>query len=256
MFPRTLFPVRKMPYRTLLHFFLLLAAAATAANAQLKANGPVTLAELRSILNRAEKAPELIAPTNKELIAAIERRGVDFVLTPEEEWALRLREASDELIAKLREAVDPAEREYRLRVQRQQNLYDTFARNVSSGDLASRSAALSAARDFVADYADDANVAQIVAYMRRTLPGLERSVQAMQMQADRIEQERVRQLYRESMREGERRRRETAAQPNPNPNANPDANTNKTTTVTNTALPGVNVVRPAPAPPPRPAQRP
>jgi len=251
-----------MLFRNLLNLLLILGvAAAAAAQAQLKANGPVTLAELRSILSRAERAPELVAPTNKELITAIEERGVDFVLTPEEEWALRLREASDELIAKLREAFDPAEREFRLRVARQQNLYNTFAQNFNSNDLSAKTAALNAARDFVADYADDANVAQIVAYMRRTLPSLERSVQMMQAQADRAEQERVRNLHRESMREVERRRRETARQTNANPNANPNSNsgantnTNNTTKV-NAPAPAGNGNRPPTPPPPRPDQRP
>jgi len=238
-----------MLFRTLLNLFLLLGVA-VAAQAQLKANGPVTLAELRSILSRAETSADLIAPTNKELIDAVEARGVDFVLTPEEEWALRLREASDDLIAALRSAFDPAEREFRLRVAKQQDLYNTFVSNFNSSDLSAKTAALNAARDFVADYADDSNVTQIVAYMRRTLPSLERSVQIMQTQADRVEQERIRNLYRETMRENERRRRETAGQQNANPNA-PKTNTNSPTPTPNGAVPA-----PPPRPQPRPDQRP
>jgi len=238
-----------MLFRILLNLFLLLGVAAVA-QAQLKANGPVTLAELRSILSRAEKSADLIAPTNKELIDAVEARGVDFVLTPEEEWALRLREASDDLIAALRSAFDPAEREFRLRVAKQQDLYNTFVSNFNSSDLSAKTAALNAARDFVADYADDSNVTQIVAYMRRTLPSLERSVQIMQTQADRVEQERIRNLYRETMRENERRRRETAGPQNANPNA-PKTNTNSPTPTPNGAVPA-----PPPRPQPRPDQRP
>ena len=238
-----------MLFRTLLNLFLLLGVA-VAAQAQLKANGPVTLAELRSILSRAENSADLIAPTNKELIDAVEARGVDFVLTPEEEWALRLREASDDLIAALRSAFDPAEREFRLRVAKQQDLYNTFVSNFNSSDLSAKTAALNAARDFVADYADDSNVTQIVAYMRRTLPSLERSVQIMQTQADRVEQEHIRNLYRETMRENERRRRETAGQQNANPNA-PKTNTNSPTPTPNGAVPA-----PPPRAQPRPDQRP
>ena len=241
-----------MLFRTLLNLFLLLGVA-VAAQAQLKANGPVTLAELRSILSRAETSADLIAPTNKELIDAVEARGVDFVLTPEEEWALRLREASDDLIAALRSAFDPAEREFRLRVAKQQDLYNTFVSNFNSSDLSAKTAALNAARDFVADYADDSNVTQIVAYMRRTLPSLERSVQIMQTQADRVEQERIRNLYRESMREGERRRRETAGQPNANPNTN---TTTTNSTNANAPTPAANGARPATPRPSQPVQKP
>ena len=222
-----------MLYRTLLHFFLLLnVAAAAAAYAQPKPDGPVTLAELRSILSRAEESKELIGPTNRELIAAVQERGVDFVLTPEEEWALRLREASDELIAALRGAIDPAEREFRLRVARQQNLYEAFARNFSSTDLTGKTVALNAGREFVAEYADDPNVAQIVAYMRRSIPSLERSVQILQRQYEMAERERMRTIYRESRRDNDRRgrrREEAQAQPQTAPPAgkNPPAQQNR-----------------------------
>ena len=232
------FPSRKMLYRALLRFFLLLAVLAAAAYAQAKPEGPVTLAELRLILSRAEKSPELIAPTNRELVAAVEERGVDFVLTPEEEWALQLREASDELIEALRSAVDPVEREYRLKVNRQQSLYLAFAQNFSSNDLTAKSTALNAGREFVTQYADDPNVAQIVTFMRRQMPFLERSVQALERQQEAMERERVRAMYRESMRDDAR--------------DNSRRNRQNAPTQNNTNTPAGNA---APAPPPNQQQQ-
>jgi len=207
-----------MLYRALLRLFLLLSVLAGLTFAQAKPEGPVTLAELRSILTRAEESDELIEPTNRELIAAIEERGVDFVLTPEEEWALQLREASDELIEAIRDAVNPVEREYRLKVAKQESLYLAFAQNFSRNDLTAKNTALTAGREFLSEYSDDPNVAQIVTFMRRQLPLLERTVQALQRREEMMEQNRIRSLYQNSVRENSRRSRERTqnqAQPQP-----------------------------------------
>lgn len=214
-----------MQYRTLLRLFLLLNVFAVLSFAQPKPEGPVTLAEVRSMLTRAEESDKLIASTNRELIAAIEDRGVDFVLTPEEEWALQLREASDELIGAIRSAVNPVEREYRLMVAKQESLYLAFAQNFSRPDLTAKSTALNAGREFIAEYSDDPNVAQIITFMRRQLPSLERSVEALARQAEMMEQNRIRSLYQNAARENTRRNRQNApAQTNTNAPA-PAANT-------------------------------
>ena len=207
-----------MLYRALLRLFLLLSVLAGLTFAQAKPEGPVTLAELRSILTRAEESDELIEPTNRELIAAIEERGVDFVLTPEEEWALQLREASDELLEAIRDAVNPVEREYRLKVAKQESLYLAFAQNFSRNDLTAKNTALTAGREFLSEYSDDPNVAQIVTFMRRQLPSLERTVQALQRREEMMEQNRIRSLYQNSVRENSRRSRErTQNQTQPQP---------------------------------------
>ena len=190
-----------------LRLFLLLSVFAGLIFAQAKPEGPVTQAELRSILSRAEESGELIGPTNRELIAAIEERGVDFVLTPEEEWALQLREASDELIEAIRAAVNPVEREYRLKVAKQESLYLAFAQNFSRNELTAKNTALNAGREFIAEYSDDPNVAQIITFMRRQLPSLERTVQALERREQMMEQNRIRSLYQNSQRENSRRNR-------------------------------------------------
>ena len=201
----------------------------------------MTLAEVRGMLTRAEESEELIAPTNRDLIAAIEERGVDFVLTPEEEWALQLREASDELLEAIRTAVNPVEREYRLRVAKQESLYLAFAQNFSRNDLTAKNTALNAGRAFLAEYSDDPNVAQIITFMRRQLPSLERTVQALERREEMMEQNRIRSLYQNAARENSRRNRQNA------PAQNNSNNTN------NTAAPAANT---PPAQPPNPTQRP
>ena len=229
-----------MLYRALLRLFLLLSVFAGLTFAQAKPEGPVTLAELRSVLSRAEESDELIGPTNRALIDAIEERGVDFVLTPEEEWALQLREASDELIEAIRAAVNPVEREYRLKVAKQEGLYLAFAQNFSRSDLTSKSTALNAGREFIAEYSDDPNVAQIITFMRRQLPSLERTVEALERREQMMEQNRIRSLYqnsqreamREAQREARRNRDRTQNQTQPQP-----AQTNTPTPNTRPAIP-------------------
>ena len=226
-----------MQYRTLLRLFLLLNVFAALNFAQPKPEGPVTLAEVRSMLTRAEDSDKLVASTNRELIAAIEERGVDFVLTPEEEWALQLREASDELIEAIRSAVNPAERAFRLRVAKQEGLYLAFAQNFSRPDLTAKNTALNAGREFIAEYSDDPNVAQIVTFIQRQLPSLERSVEALARQAEMMEQNRIRALYQNAARENTRRNRQTPAQ-------------------NNTNAPAANTQQPQQPQPPQPAQKP
>ena len=201
-----------MQYRNLLCLFLLPLVIVVAAQAQSEPKNPVTLSELRRSLSAVETSEALIEPTNRELIAAVKARGVDFVLTPEEEWTLRLREASDDLIAVIRGAIDPAEREFRLNVRRQQDLYTAFATNYNRPDLASRQTALTAAREFVGSYEMDANVAEIVTFMRRNLPRLEQSVTLLQQREAAMEQARAQSLERELSREQQRAERDRQRQ--------------------------------------------
>jgi len=201
-----------MQYRNLLCLFLLPLVIVVAAQAQSEPKNPVTLSELRRSLSAVETSEALIEPTNRELIAAVKARGVDFVLTPEEEWTLKLREASDELIAAIRGAIDPAEREFRLNVRRQQDLYTAFATNYKGLDLASRQAALTAAREFVGLYAKDPNVAEIVTFMQRNLPRLEQSVVMLQQREAAMERARAQSLERELSREQQRAERDRQRQ--------------------------------------------
>lgn len=207
---------RKMQYRSLLCLFLLPVVMAAAARAQSESKNPVTLSELRSGLTVAERSDALIESANRELIAAVKKRGVDFVLMPEDEWSLKLLEASDELIAAVHGAIDPEEREFRLTVARQQRLYNSFALNYNGTDLASRQTALSAAREFVGLYATDTNVAEIVRFMQRNLPRLEQSVAMLQQREAAMERARAESTEREQRRqqdraERDRRRQEASA---------------------------------------------
>jgi septum formation inhibitor MinC len=126
-----------------------------------------------------------------------------------------MRDASDELLDAIRDAVDPAEREFRIKVDRQQRLYTTFATSYNASDLASRSAAVSAAREFLQDYGNDQNVAEIATFMRRNLPRLEQGVRMMEQRELAMERARAQAVERQQRNEQQRldreRRREEAA---------------------------------------------
>jgi hypothetical protein len=205
-----------MLYRAHLQLLLLIALAAVTIAQSPSGNGPVSKSEVFAALEASTESEELLKKANNDLIAAIAKRGVDFVLTPEEEWQLSMRDASEELLDAIRNAIDPAEREQRIKIDQQQRLYTTFATNFNSNEYAGKSAALSAAREFVGLYADDANVKEIVTFMQRNLPRLEQSVNMLQQREMAMERARAqaaeRQVQMEQQRlERERRQQEAAA---------------------------------------------
>lgn len=144
------------------------------------ANGPVTSDEVSTILSRSPQTPEAIEKTNRELIAAIESRSVDFALTKEQEWSLKLLEASDELIEAIRTALTPEEREWKLKIAEQERLYYAFANNYKINQIESRREALEAGKEFIRRFSDDEWVGDIVIYMKRAIPQLERSIRFLE----------------------------------------------------------------------------
>jgi hypothetical protein len=193
----------------LLLFILLAGGAVFAQSAETK---PVTKSDVFTALEAAKDSTELLKKTNVDLVAAINDRGVDFVLTPEEEWQLEMRDASDELLAAIREAVDPKEREARINANQQERLYTEFATNYNANDLAGRQTAVRAAREFVQLYANDQNVAEIVTFMQRNLPRLEQSVTMMAQREEAMERARAMALERQQQMEQQRQERERRRQ--------------------------------------------
>ena len=204
-----------MLYRAQLHVLIVILLAAGAVVAQSTDPRPVTKSDVFAALEGARDSTELLKKTNIDLVAAINERGVDFILTPEEEWQLEMRDASDELLTAIRDAVDPQEREARLNANRQQRLYTEFATNYNASDLSGRQAAVRAAREFVSLYSGDQNVAEIVSFMQRNLPRLEQSVTMMAQREEAMERARAQQLQRQQQiqqarEERDRRRQEGA----------------------------------------------
>jgi hypothetical protein len=137
---------------------------------------PVTKDEIRSLLEASQDSPEAIEQSNRELLAAVRARGVDFALSKEEEWSLDLLEASDELLEAIRAALSQEERELRLKIAELKRLYYQFANNYRKLDIASQTAALEAGKEFVRRFGEDKRLKDIVAYMTRTIPQLESMV--------------------------------------------------------------------------------
>ncbi|MGE3170965.1 MAG: hypothetical protein AB7G18_18920 [Pyrinomonadaceae bacterium] len=171
-----------MGFRILLFAGLVSIIFAVRASSQPADDGvrPMSKADIRRAFRPAFDSEEEIRRTNQTLIQAVRSRGVDFVLSREEEWSLRLRDASDELIAAIRDAVPENEREARLRQREQESLYNTFATTFSQNDLNSKRTALSAANRFVEAYGDDPSLSEIVRFMKRSMPGLERSIRILE----------------------------------------------------------------------------
>lgn len=205
-----------MLYRAQLRLLLVILLAAGTMFAQAPTDSkPVTKSDIFAALEAAKDSTELLIKTNVDLVAAINDRGVDFVLTPEEEWQLEMRDASDDLLMAIREAVDPKEREARISANRQERLYTEFATNYNANDLAGRQTAVRAAREFVGLYANDPNVAEIVIFMQRNLPRLEQSVTMMAQREEAMERARTMALERQQQMEQQRQERERRRQETP-----------------------------------------
>ena len=158
--------------------FLLVAALVVGASAQGRSvsESPVTRGEVRQWLTATEDDPEQSEQANRELIEEIERRGVNFVLSHEEEWAFGLLEATDELLVAIRDAVPAAQREALLRAAAQQRLYAAFMSNYTRTDLLSRRTALDAGKESIARFQNDPAVKTNFTFISRQLPNLERIV--------------------------------------------------------------------------------
>lgn len=167
-------------FRILVRCVLLSIAFAVPLSAQdEEREDPVTKREVGAWLRFAPDTPAGIEEANQELIDAIKARGVDFVLSPVEEWSLQLQDASDELIKTIREAHEPEERERLLKRSAQQGISNAFLTNYKRPDLTSRSIAVAAGREFIHRYKNDADVRDIVELMQKSLPTLERSIRGM-----------------------------------------------------------------------------
>ncbi|MFZ1699483.1 MAG: hypothetical protein WBO10_10505 [Pyrinomonadaceae bacterium] len=151
----------------------------TAAQPDDGVRGPVTRREVRRWLNFTQDDPVLSQEANETLIDEIHHRGVSFVLTPEEEWAFQLLEASTDLIEAIREAVPAEQREAMIKATQQRRLYDAFATNYRLNDLNSRRTALDAGKEFVKLFRNDPSVKDAVSFINRYIPNLQRSVDMM-----------------------------------------------------------------------------
>lgn len=160
--------------------FTWLASAAIAQDASQPDDEPLTRGEVRQWLTVTQDDPQLSEQANRELIAEIKERGVDFALSREEEWAFGLLEATPELIAAIRNALPTEKREAILRTAAQEKLYSVFMTNYNRTDLASRRAALDAGKEFITRFASDAAVKEKRVFISRQLSNLERMVRALE----------------------------------------------------------------------------
>lgn len=141
---------------------------------------PVSRREVRRWLTLTQDNVELSAEANRDLIAEIERRGVDFILSAEEEWSFTLLEASPQLLETIRLAV-PAEFRRQILDQRaKHDLFNAFITNYRLGDIQSRRSALDAGREFVRRFAADPSVRQQVDLINRNLLQLTNSILMME----------------------------------------------------------------------------
>lgn len=155
---------------------VIIALAIPAAGQKGVTERPVTKREVSVSLRLTLDTPEELEKTNDELIEAVKKRGVDFALSPEEEWAFKLQDANDELLAAIRGAFSPEERQRQLNVRDQQALYNTFLVNRGRDDVASKQIAVTAGKEYLKRFRNAPGVSQNVRLIETTLPSLEISI--------------------------------------------------------------------------------
>lgn len=170
-----------MPLRILIILILLsLVPVAYSQTVPLENDRPLTRREVRRWLTITQDDPEMSAQANLDIIAAIEQRGVDFALTPEQEWSFQLLEASDELIQAIRNGLPADQRQAILDAADKRNLYNSFLGNYARADLASRKTAYEAGQEFVRRYRADSSVRDQINFINRLLPQIDRAIRILE----------------------------------------------------------------------------
>ena len=112
--------------------------------------------------SRISKSTEEI---NKELIADVRKRGVNFILEAEDEKLLQSKGANDFLIKAIRESLPKGQREKII-------LYKKYVDNYK-GTFEQKKIALKTAKEYLEKYKDCAEDKHIIEYFKKSIPMLE-----------------------------------------------------------------------------------
>ena len=110
-----------------------------------------------------------VGEINTWLIEQIQKRKVDFSLRPEEEKSLKRIGASDSLIKAIRE-------NFSKELQEKTNLYKKFTDNYNGKTTEQKKIALDAAKEFIEKYADDEESKDIIEYLKKFIPYMEKKI--------------------------------------------------------------------------------
>ena len=170
--------------RSYLHFFacVLLCLSALGVSAQEKDKSkleerPIHYQDIQAMLvfrSRIKKSDKQVA---NEIAAEIRRRTVEFIITLEEEKALRKIGANDELIDAIRNGIPEEKREHVLKLEEMTRVYVRFTDNYYKKTIPEIRIAIEAGKEFIRLYGDDPEVKEQVDYLRSTIPKLEKMIE-------------------------------------------------------------------------------
>ena len=124
--------------------------------------------------SRIKKSDKQVA---NEIAAEIRRRTVEFIITLEEEKALRKIGANDELIDAIRNGIPEEKREHVLKLEEMTRVYVRFTDNYYKKTIPEIRIAIEAGKEFIRLYGDDPEVKEQVDYLRSTIPKLEKMIE-------------------------------------------------------------------------------
>lgn len=105
---------------------------------------------------------------NEQLVTDIRKRGVSFILTSEDEDALKKAGGSDLLIKSIRENLPK-------RLEERIILYRKYVNNYD-GTIEQKKIAVEAAKEFVKKFSDDKDVKDVIDYFKAAIPDLEKII--------------------------------------------------------------------------------
>ncbi len=154
-------------------FFGLLIFIINQQSVQAQQENPLNLSLIRKTLFLRFRLGESNEEINGKLIAEINIRKVDFILTSEDEEVLKKAGGSDLLIKAIRGNL-PKEVETKLiRIEEQKILYTKFTDNYN-GTVEKKKIAIEAGKEFIKRYSDDRSVKEIIDYLVINVPQLEK----------------------------------------------------------------------------------
>ena len=138
---------------------------------------PIHYQDIQAMLvfrSRIKKSDKQVA---NEIAAEIRRRTVEFIITLEEEKALRKIGANDELIDAIRNGIPEEKREHVLKLEEMTRVYVRFTDNYYKKTIPEIRIAIEAGKEFIRLYGDDPEVKEQVDYLRSTIPKLEKMIE-------------------------------------------------------------------------------
>lgn len=142
----------------------------------IKKEPPFNLQEIRTRLIFRSSVKETDKQANENLISELNKRGIGFMVLPDDEKLLRKAGANDRLIKVIKDLSEKIEP----RLKEKNLLYQVFLDNYSKTSSEQKMVAIDAANEFIKKFGNDEDCAEIVRYLKVWIPRTEKNLREIQ----------------------------------------------------------------------------